>query len=24
LGIDYREILRISLSFWNCNSFAIT
>ena len=23
-GIDYREILRISLSIMNCNSFAIT
>jgi hypothetical protein len=23
-GIDYREILRISLSVMNCNSFAIT
>jgi hypothetical protein len=23
-GIDYREILRISLSIMNCNSYAIT
>jgi hypothetical protein len=23
-GIDYREILRISLSVMNCNSYAIT